>query len=279
MATALIVEDHPDQADLAAKMLRFHRYEPVIAADGTTGLELARRLAPDVVLLDLMLRDISGFDVCRKLRTDRATMLTPVVMLTALNDAVNRLLGFRVGANAYVTKPYGVDQLLKAIADARAWRDEMARANLQGEIHVELNSEITLLQDLNDFLLLLCQSTPFSNEEALQLRWAVMEMAQNAIGWGNEHRSDRLVTIRYRIFPNRIEIVFRDQGEGFDENDPVRSAARVDPFTRLGLRDKLGLRTGGLEQLLAKSPLFEFKHDNAGHELILTKWFPVDSRA
>src|SRR5262249_15159292 len=142
--TALIVEDHPEQADMVAKLLRHHRFEPVVANDGTTGLELARKLAPDVVLLDLMLPDISGFEVCKQLRTDRSTMLTPVVMLTALNDVVNRIHGFRVGANAYVTKPYGIEQLLKAIDDARAWRVEMTLSNLHGEIHVELNSEITL---------------------------------------------------------------------------------------------------------------------------------------
>ena len=60
-----------------------------------------------MILLDLMLPDINGFDVCRRLRTDRATMLIPVVMLTALNDVQHRVHGFRVGANAYVTKPYG----------------------------------------------------------------------------------------------------------------------------------------------------------------------------
>jgi DNA-binding response OmpR family regulator len=271
MVTALIVEDHPDQADMVAKMLRLHRYEPVVAADGTTGLELARRLAPDVVLLDLMLPDISGFDVCRRLRTDRATMLTPVVMLTALNDAVNRLQGFRVGANAYVTKPYGVDQLLRAIADARAWRDEMARANLHGEIHVELNSEITLLHDLNDFLLHLCQSTPFSNEQVMQVRQAVMEMAQNAIEWGNEHRSDRLVTIRYRIYTDRVEIVVRDQGAGFDVNNLPHAAVAGDPFTHLDVRDKLGLRAGGFGLMICKGMVDELRYNDVGNEVTLIK--------
>ncbi|MBV8078012.1 MAG: response regulator, partial [Planctomycetaceae bacterium] len=114
MGTALIVEDHPDQAEMVARMLRLRDYEPIIAENGEKGLELARKYAPDVVLLDLMLPDINGFDVCRRLRSERATMLTPVVMLTALNDATSRVHGFRVGANAYVTKPYGMEQLFDA---------------------------------------------------------------------------------------------------------------------------------------------------------------------
>ncbi len=168
MGTALIVEDHPDQAEMVAKLLRLRNYEPIVADTGETGLEMARRHDPDVVVLDLMLPDISGFDVCRRLRSEPATMLTPVVMLTALGDADNRRHGFRVGANAYVTKPYGIQDLLDAIAAARAWRAEMDQGALQGEIHVELNSEITLLQDLNDFLMNVCRSTPFTNEQVMQ---------------------------------------------------------------------------------------------------------------
>ena len=80
-----------------------------------------------------MLPDINGFDVCRQLRTDRATMLIPVVMLTALGDDMqHRIHGFRVGANAYVTKPYGVDELFEAIAAARAWRSEHGPAEPPG---------------------------------------------------------------------------------------------------------------------------------------------------
>src|SRR6516162_1182422 len=114
MGTALIVEDHPEQAELVARILSMRNYDSYVAEDGETGLRMARERLPDVVLLDLMLPDINGFDVCRRLRIERATMLIPVVMLTALNDVQHRVHGFRVGANAYLTKPYGVDDLFDA---------------------------------------------------------------------------------------------------------------------------------------------------------------------
>lgn len=279
MATALIVEDHPDQADMVARILRIHDLEPVVAGTGLTGLELARSLMPDVVLLDLMLPDINGFEVCRRLRTDRSTMLTPIVMLTALNDADNRVRGFRVGANAYVTKPYGISDLFQAIEEARAWRREMERSNLQGEIHVELNSEITFLNDLNDFLLNLCRETPFTNEQVLHLRQAVLEMAQNAIEWGNKHQSDRLVTIRYRVYPDRVEIVVRDQGSGFDRNDLPHAATMGDPFTHLDVRDKLGLRAGGFGLMICKGMVDELDYNDVGNEVTLTKRFATGSNS
>jgi len=273
MGTALIVEDHPDQAELVARLLRLHDYVPIVAETGESGLEMVRQFAPDIVLLDLMLPDINGFDVCRRLRSDRATMLTPVVMLTALGDSENRLRGFRVGANAYVTKPYGMQELFDAIAAARAWRADIEQGNMQGEIHVELNSEVTLLQDLNDFLMSLCKSTPLEHDQVMQLRQAVMEIAQNAIEWGNLHQSDRLVNITYRIFDDRIEIVVRDQGTGFDLNNLPHAAIPDDPFSHLDVRDKLGLRAGGFGLMICKGMVDELRYNDAGNEVTLIKQF------
>jgi len=273
MATALIVEDHPDQAELVAQQMKLRDFTPVVAGTGESGLEMVKRLHPDVVLLDLMLPDISGFDVCRRLRGDRETMLTPVVMLTALDDPENHMRGFRVGANAYVTKPYALEDLYNAVTAARAWRAEMERDHLQGEIHVELNSEINLLSDVNDFLLHLCKSTPFDNEQVMHLRQAVMEMAHNAIEWGNKHQSDRLVTIRYRVFEDRIEIIIRDQGRGFDRGNLPHAAATDDPFTHLDVRDKLGLRAGGFGLMICKGMVDELAYNDLGNEVTMVKRF------
>ncbi len=274
-ATALIVEDHPEQAGLVSRILRLREFSSMIAGDGETGLRLAQEHMPDVVLLDLMLPDINGFDVCRRLRTDQATMLVPVVMLTALDDHHHQMHGFRVGANAYVTKPYGVDDLFEAIETARAWRESMLRRSLHGEVHVELNSEITLLKDLNDFLMNVCQTTPLSNDQVMQLRQAVMEMAQNAIEWGNHHQSDRLVNITYRVHEDRLEIVIRDQGSGFDRGDLPHAAVAEDPFSHLDVRDKLGLRAGGFGLLICQGMVDEMTYNEAGNEVTLVKRFSV----
>jgi DNA-binding response OmpR family regulator len=275
MGRALIVEDHPEQADLVSRILRLRAYQPIVAEDGEAGLRLAREQLPDVMLLDLMLPDINGFDVCRRLRTDPDTRLIPVVMLTALNDVQHRVHGFRVGANAYLTKPYGVEELFDAISTARAWRTSMEQRALHGEIHVELNSEITLLKDLNDFLMLVCQSTPMQQEQVIQIRQAVMEMAHNAIEWGNRHQSDRLVTITYRIHQDRLEIVVQDQGPGFDRSQLPHAAVPDDPFTHLDVREKLGLRAGGFGLLICQGMVDEMRYNDAGNEVTLIKRFPA----
>ncbi|MGC8638408.1 MAG: response regulator [Isosphaeraceae bacterium] len=274
MATALIVEDHPDQAGLVARILRLRDFEPIVAEDGKTGLRLARMHLPDVLLLDLMLPDINGFDVCRQLRLDRSTMMVPVVMLTALNDMQHRVHGFRVGANAYVTKPYGVNELFDAIAAARAWRVSMQQRSLQGEVNVELNSEINLLKELNDFLMHVCKATPLSTEQVMQLRQAVMEMAHNAIEWGNQHQAERPVKITYRIHEDHLEIIVRDEGPGFNRENLPHAALPDDPFSHLDVRDKLGLRAGGFGLLICQGMVDEMRHNKPGNEVTLIKRFP-----
>jgi DNA-binding response OmpR family regulator len=271
--TALIVEDHPEQAELVARILGMRFYQSIVAENGETALRMARERLPDFVLLDLMLPDINGFDVCRRLRSDRATMLIPIVMLTALNDVQHKVHGFRVGANAYVTKPYGVDALFEAIKEACAWRSSIANRELQGEIHVEINSEINFLQDLNDFSMLVCQSTPLGNDQVVQLRQAVMEMAHNAIEWGNLHQSDRLVKITYRVHDDRLEIVVCDQGPGFDRTALPHAAVVGDPFTHLDVREKLGLRAGGFGLLICQGMVDEMRYNDQGNEVTLIKRF------
>ena len=279
MCRALIVEDDPDQAQLVARLLRYNSFEPQIAPDGETALRLARTKAFDVLLLDLMLPDLNGFEVCRRLRADRETMLTPIVMLTALGDLENRAKGFRVGANAYVHKPYGIDELFAAIREACNWRIEMDRGKISGEIHVVLNSEIPFLQEVNDFLMSVSRAFPFSPDQVTQLRQSLMEMGQNAIEWGNRHHSDRLVDIVYRIYSDYVEIVVKDQGPGFDRGNLPHAANSDDPIAHMDVREKLGLREGGFGLMITQGMVDDLKYNDLGNQVTLTKRFNSEARS
>ena len=79
---------------------------------------------PDLILLDLMLPDVDGFEICSELKRRRATNLVPIVMVTALNDPHNHNEGIRVGANEYLTKPFRAAEFFATIDRALAWRDE-----------------------------------------------------------------------------------------------------------------------------------------------------------
>jgi two-component system, OmpR family, phosphate regulon response regulator PhoB len=109
----LVIEDEADLVDSLDYNLRGEGFQVRTALNGADGLESARQdPRPDLVLLDLMLPDMSGLDVCRELRRDRRTEDVPVVILTARGDEVDRVVGFEVGADDYVTKPFSVRELV-----------------------------------------------------------------------------------------------------------------------------------------------------------------------
>lgn len=108
----LIVEDEPDLVRNLEFNLRREGYEVRSALTAADALRLAAEETPDLVLLDLMLPDLPGTEVCRELRQREATQDTPVVMLTARGDEIDRVVGFELGADDYVTKPFSVRELM-----------------------------------------------------------------------------------------------------------------------------------------------------------------------
>jgi DNA-binding response OmpR family regulator len=111
----LIVEDEPNIRELVALHLRLEHAEPVEAADGTSGLDLARQRRFDLVILDLMLPGLDGMTVCRAIRRDSANTATPILMLTARREESDKVLGLDSGADDYLTKPFGVRELMARV--------------------------------------------------------------------------------------------------------------------------------------------------------------------
>ena len=109
----LIVEDNPDLAYGLRTGLEIEGYEVAVAEDGETGLSRAKQWLPDLVILDLMLPGMDGYRVLRSLRDDGLEM--PVLILTARGQEADKVLGFRLGADDYVTKPCGVLELLARV--------------------------------------------------------------------------------------------------------------------------------------------------------------------
>lgn len=275
MKRALIIEDDLDQAKLAERLLISHEFQSTIESTGTAGLAAALRgPAPDVILLDLILPDLDGYEVCQRLRQEEATRSVPIVLVTALGDGSHRCRGFRVGANAHVSKPYSPKDLYQGIDLAFQWKRNLRRAHLRGEIEVELNSVPALLHEANTFFEELGRQTPLSPEQITQLQHALMEMGQNAIEWGNRRCEAELVHMTYRICEDRVEIIVRDKGCGFDPRDLPHAASPEDPLTHMEVRECMGLRDGGFGLLIARGLLDELRHNERGNEVTLVKRFP-----
>jgi two-component system phosphate regulon response regulator PhoB len=108
----LIVDDEVDLLRMVDFNLRNAGFSTVLAQNGRDALRFARAELPDVILLDLMLPDIQGTEVCRILKSESATRDIPVIMVTAKGDEIDRVVGFELGADDYVTKPFSVRELV-----------------------------------------------------------------------------------------------------------------------------------------------------------------------
>jgi DNA-binding response OmpR family regulator len=111
----LVVDDEPILIETIAYNLEQAGYQVITAADGVSALQAAQRELPDLIILDLMLPEMDGIEVCRQLRRDRNTATTPIMMLTAKGDEIDKVVGLEVGADDYVTKPFGRRELLARV--------------------------------------------------------------------------------------------------------------------------------------------------------------------
>jgi two-component system phosphate regulon response regulator PhoB len=112
VTSVLLVDDERDLLSLLDFNLRAAGFETVLATSGEQALSQLRRRVPDLVVLDLMLPDISGTELCSRIKSDPRTKHVPVVMLTAKGEEIDRVVGFEVGADDYVTKPFSVRELV-----------------------------------------------------------------------------------------------------------------------------------------------------------------------
>jgi two-component system phosphate regulon response regulator PhoB len=112
MKTILVIEDEQDLAELIAYNLEKEGYVPLIAVDGTSGLKKAQSEIPDLILLDLMLPGISGIDICKVLKENERTAAISIIMITAKGEEIDRVVGFEVGADDYMVKPFPMRELL-----------------------------------------------------------------------------------------------------------------------------------------------------------------------
>ena len=139
-AKILIVDDEPDALEILGFKLREAGFTPLLARDGAKALVAARDERPDLIVLDLMLPEVDGLEICKILRRDPLTATVPIIMLTARAAEMDRVLGLELGADDYVTKPFSPRELVLRIRKllVRSRSVEDAGAHLRaGEIDID----------------------------------------------------------------------------------------------------------------------------------------------
>ncbi|MBQ7522951.1 MAG: response regulator transcription factor [Oscillospiraceae bacterium] len=181
MSKVLIVEDEQAIVEILNFNLQKEGYETAQALDGLEGLNAARELDPDLILLDVMLPGMNGFDICRTLREEGRTV--PILMLTAREEEADKVLGLETGADDYITKPFSMRELLarvKANIRRRAL-DAPAVAAQKDGLYVDTANyavykngvKLDLTQKEYDLVCFLVQSPDkvYSREELLEKVW------------------------------------------------------------------------------------------------------------
>ena len=138
MSLILVIEDERAILEGLRDNLEFEGYRVLTASDGESGLNLAREQKPDVIVLDLMLPRLSGYEVCRKLRAENIAI--PILMLTARGEETDRVLGLDLGADDYVTKPFSIRELaarVRALLRRSKSDPSMPREVRFGGVHVD----------------------------------------------------------------------------------------------------------------------------------------------
>jgi DNA-binding response OmpR family regulator len=271
--TVLVVDDERDTNDILSSLVQARGFVPIPIFTGARALSAVAEQRPDLILLDVMLPDVDGFELCDQLKRARETNLIPIVMVTALEDAHNRASGVRVGANGYLTKPFTPAQLYEAMETALAWREEHEKRGTTGEINFDIRSELTYLSQASDMLADLFAHTPLTDRHIKDLKQAVMEMGGNAIEWGHRKNADLVLRLTYRIDPTSVTLIIKDEGPGFNPKDLPHAASDEDPIGHIEIRNDLGLREGGFGIMLARGLVDEFRYNRLGNEVTLVKHF------
>ena len=185
MPTVLLIDDEPHLREALAFSLTRHGYQVRTAADGPAALESAREHPPDLVVLDVMLPGMDGFEVCRLLRRHSSV---PIIMLTARTDEVDRVVGLEIGADDYLTKPFSTRELLARIKAMLRRQQLLQQSAVQtpevlrlGSLVVDLaqhratvcGRELALKPKVFDLLAFLAQdpNRVFTREQLLQRVW------------------------------------------------------------------------------------------------------------
>lgn len=175
--TILIVDDTPDNLLVLFSYLEEQGFKVLLAEDGKTGLKIAQSKAPDLILLDVLMPDIDGFETCRLLKAEASTKEIPVIFLTALSETVNKVKGFRLGGVDYITKPTEQEEVLVRIQTHLNLRNMRQALAQQSQTLAKQNQKLQQAWDFEAVIRVATEKIRDSLDERQILETATKELA------------------------------------------------------------------------------------------------------
>jgi anti-sigma regulatory factor (Ser/Thr protein kinase) len=281
---ALIVARDGEAIRLLTDRLRERGFSPTVLSEGKPALAWARQNRPALIFLGPEAAGLDGATLCEALKLDRDTNLIPVVVLIPQGETNHKpACGYLVGANLNLPLPFTPEQLDRVIEQATDWHAQHHRSGTRGVVHFDLQSDLAYLDELNKVLSSLFLANGLSEVETKQLIMAVRELGANAIEWGHRKQVERLVSLACHIDPEKVTVIIRDTGPGFNPNELPHAANPDDPISHLEVRESLGLREGGFGIMIVRGLVDDLQYNECGNEVRLVKYLsprpPADQAA
>lgn len=209
-ARILVIDDNPQNVELLESALTLAGYEVFTALGGEEGLEKARSHLPDLILLDVLMPDMDGYEVCIRLRKDEATRSIPVVMLTALKGMEDKVRGLEVGADDFLSKPFHQVELMarvRSLLRVKRLHDELEERNrlLASILNRYMSEEITArILDQPERYLKLGGET--------RLVTVLFADIKGFTSFAEEHSASRVVEVLNTVFSHLTQLIFKHKG-------------------------------------------------------------------
>ena len=220
----LVVDDEKDLTALVSLHMKMAGFEVLTASNGEKALDLSREEKPDLIILDLMLPKIDGWQVCERLRQDIATQDIPVIMLTARAETEDKLKGFEAGADDYVTKPFSPRELVARVKRVLARAETKAAAPkryIKGKVEIDLEDfkikvegKAVVLTEKEKAILKALVSRPgelLTHEQILDMVWG----ENNIVEYGNIDVHICHLREKLEKDPENPQLIKTVKGEGY----------------------------------------------------------------
>jgi anti-sigma regulatory factor (Ser/Thr protein kinase) len=266
---ALLGEEKPVWSPLLTRVLLGAGVEPVVLRDPSRLCCAARQHPPDLVFLDQRLRWGPEGDRVAAFKLDPATCAVPVVLTPDTGPPGN---GVWAEPDDHLPRPFGRADVQGVLARVRRRDARRRRQGVRAELRLHLRSEPRSLEELLQRLQPLLHDSGLPLFHAQQVSLALREVVANAIEWGHQGQAHRPVSVNCRVEADRIALVVRDTGAGFDRRNLPHAARFDDPIAHFAVREARQLREGGFGILMASGLVDELNYNEAGNEVTLVKF-------
>ncbi len=263
-AKVLIVEDEVDVAKLLSILLEENGHDVSTVASGEEVAGFLENNIVDIILLDIILPNIDGYEVCKRVKTHRKTNIIPIIMLTARVFPEDVIKGFGVGADKYITKPFEGNALLNEIENQLKKSAEIKNIRVTDKISLNIDSDVEYIVQINDMVKSLFLSTPIKEKDINEIRKALLDVCKSVIEWNGKDDNKQQVCVCYELKEERFVITISDLD------------AKID-FKDYGEHESYDKRYRGLGILLAKTLMSDIEYNEKGNEVTLSKFFDNES--